>query len=385
VTIWYQTYFNPYTQCIQIVPAFTPNPGPPAGAPSAGGTKNAGNNLINIPNDEITIAGTTTMIKANAAITANGASASISGAGTTITYGKTTFTGATLNINNGTAQITAPQVTIVGGTAAINNGITTVTGGTATINNCSVTITGDITISKGSVAFPGGPSPPTSLGGTLTITGATTEINPATINIAGGTLIITGAGNLGPNKITFKAATASIIGGTTTIQGNTATIKDGAVSLIADSGNQQPTQDITKDPNVPGATANPDSITIQWDASFGGVPADKIDVEFHVYYLGREGVYRASSITRSGNSYTVPLKQFGDSVMKQILLTNCYDLCGPIYLDCAASVVVYPYFLTTTQIPGGAPSLIYEKSGVGVPVMNALPILIQPKAFSGPL
>ena len=90
------------------------------------------------------------------------------------------------------------------------------------------------------------------------------------------------------------------------------------------------------------------------------------------------------------NSFQVPLKQFGDSVMQQILLSDCYDLCGHICLDGPAEVFVYPYCWMGTEstkgaYPTGPPTWTLEKMTAPVPTMNSLPILIQAKTFSGKL
>jgi hypothetical protein len=152
---------------------------------------------------------------------------------------------------------------------------------------------------------------------------------------------------------------------------------------------QQPRQDITKDPDPPQATATPDPLTIQWDASSGCCPPEYIDVEIHVNYRGRKGIYTtASSIQRSGNSFKVPLKEFGDSLMKQILLTDCYDLCAPINLDGPAEVFVYPRCWAGSKDPNnptGPPVWKLEEPSVAVPTMNSLQITVQAKPFSGRL
>ncbi len=86
--------------------------------------------------------------------------------------------------------------------------------------------------------------------------------------------------------------------------------------------------------------------------------------------------------------FNVPLKEFGNSVMKQILMTDCYDLCGQIDLDGAATVVVYPYFWagsTNPKDPKGPPAWKLDKSSASVATMNTLPISIQAKPFSGGL
>jgi hypothetical protein len=171
--------------------------------------------------------------------------------------------------------------------------------------------------------------------------------------------------------------------------GGTQATGGGTANTTGDQ-NQQPMQDVTKDPNPPPqAKATPDTLTIQWDASSGCCPPEYIDVEIHVNYRGRKGIFNtASSIQRSGNSFKVPLKEFGNGLMKQILLTDCYDLCAPINLDGPAEVFVYPYCWAGSKDPNnatGSPMGKLEKSSVAVPIMNSLPITIQAKPFSGPL
>jgi hypothetical protein len=392
VTIWYQTYFNSYTQCIQIVPAFTPNPGPPAGGARAA-TGSSTTTITGGTGGTGVIRGATTTIT-GANVTIAGVNASVTGPNASITVGGIPVASGTAKIANGTATVANVTVTITGGAVNISGFITTITGGAANITGVSASIAGDVTVTGGTA--------PNAISST-TITGATTTITGGAVNIPVGTMTITGdqpsaTANVG--AITITNANATITGGTASITGGTAAIDRGTgiVSAGANAGgaastaggqNLPPTQDVSKDPNQPQATAQPDSVTIQWDGSGSCPLAESIDVEIRICYRGRQGIYKtASPVTRSGTSFKVSLKEFGNSVMKQILLTDCYDLCGPTYLDCPVEVYVYPHCWTPQTDPAhptGPPTWTLDKSTVPVPVMNTLSITIMPMPFSGPL
>lgn len=395
VTISYQTYFNQYTQRIQLVPACTPNPCPPGGAANPGGAGNAANGSITGGSVDITN-GTVTITNGTVTITGIATSIPISTptiTGTsTIVNGVPTITVATVNapaaanaatgtlaISGGTANITGGTVTISGGVVNTAGGTTTITGGTTTIANGTVNIA---TGATGTIAGVG-----SNAGLTTTIIGgAPVSITGSTATIAGGTTTITGGTtttNGGTTSIT--GGTASLVGGAASITNGTANFTGATVTTAAAptaSGQAPvPAQDLTNDPNPSNAVAAPDPLVIQWNGLSGCLPADVIDVEIHVVYRGREGVYTASGIKRNGTSYNVSLKSFGDRVMKQIHLTDCTDLCGPIYLDCPATVVVTPYFAP----PANGPANAKPEKSAPVTILNPLPITIQAAPFKGSL
>ncbi len=475
VTIWYQTYFNPYTQKIQIVPACTPAPCPPTGASSSGGTTATGSGTATITGGVVNRNG--------GIVTIDRGVATVTGGTATIRVKTATINGATATVTNGTASLTGGTVvvasdpdapggtlTITGGTAKITVGVATISGGvlnpvgTPTVTGGTTTINAPVTITGGTATITGGAADTTSGTTTISVGSATiaegkTTITGGTTTILGGTVTSDENGNIrthgGTVYVIGGAACTTGVGEVTIIVGNVKSVgaaaaapqpkaddgvqkpADGRKSFPdqtmkkqdfelpsesglapPDSGNpapgvvsgggapapedaavsgakaaavaaQKPKQDVTKDPNPPDATADPTTLTIQWDGSSGGCPAEYIDVEIHVHYRGRRGIYKASSmIQRSAtNSFTVPLKQFGDSVMKQILLTDCYDLCGPINLDGPAEVFVYPYCWMGSKSTTDAkkPSWTLEKISGRVPTMNSLPILIQAKTFHGQL
>ncbi len=394
VTIWYQTYFNPYTQKIQIVPACATGPCPPAGASSTvGHNPTAGVSSATITGGTATIAGGTATIAGGSA-SIIGATANVSA--TSISVGGIPIAGNTASITGGTATVANSTVTITGGIPTINGDITTIAGGTVTIsgdpaiiNNSTVTISGGASAS--------GTGTTTANAGTLTIANGTTNLTGSTTTFNGGSVIVTGkaattGGTIvvasgittitgGNAAITGTVTSMSISGGTATITAGTASSGTGAGGNASTTGQSQPPppQDVTKDPNQPNAAATPDTLKLQWDGSSGSCPATCIDVEIHICYHGREGVYKASSVklNNKDNSFSVSLKEFGDFVIKQVLLTGCYDLCGPIYLDCPAVVFVSPYCK--------CPSNPDNSSVSPVRTMNVLPITIEAKPFSGSL
>ncbi len=449
LTVWYATYFNQYTHKIQIVP-----PGAPAPCAPGGNITRTVGSILTAPRAVAELQGARATLSARRYLIKD-ASASITGASSSIRVDGTTIIGGTLTISGGEATIVGGRLVVIGGLPITNGGITTITGGTATIEGGTVSMRrGDVTVAGGAIKING---TLISYGSPINIPAgnvARVSISGGKIDITGGTLTITGTANVQNGAVTIDPASATISGGTAMISGDRAIVTTmsagsgtgggmlsayvpfhggavrGAMALTMareefplpgmeeepvpqpevpspptpapppavtggpSNPSKLPSQDLAKTPDSPGAVAAPDTLKIQWDPSYGCGP-DYIDVEILITYRSRQGVYRATKVPRSGDSYTVSLKTFGDAVMKQILLTNCYDLCGSIELDGDAEVLVYPYCPPGPMEPADAvadtdgtsknapPEL--RPSSTPAKARNTLPVRIQAKPFSGAL
>jgi hypothetical protein len=398
VTIWYQTYFNPYTQKIQIVPACTP---PECKESDAAKKPAAGTSAATITGD-VSIAGTDTTIS-GAGIKIKGVAGSVKGVvdqavgGITIDSKAQGAQGNAGSANQETASITNGQidiekggvVTIEGGVPSLSNGVVTITGGSVTIAKPT-----DITINGATVQITGGGS--SSTASSTVVTDATLEVKNASLTITGGEVSATGTIDFSKSPIKITGGQASILGGTATVKGDKCKVTAGKITNTPAKQNATPTpaagqnppppqQDVAQDMNAPGATPQPESFKILWNPAAGAVPASQIDVEIRVSFRGREGIYTVSQVKLDGNSYTVSIKKLADEVMKQILLTGCSDPCGSIYLDCDAAVNVYPYVSTPAGGAKGQAGIQWQKATTAIATMNRLPIQIKPKPFGSKL